>query len=89
MRDQDAPGLQLMVVNEGSSERGVNVARGSKKRHSITAALEEDATVIKLVVVGSSSKPKPKKRKQEGLMRTSIRGSIPPPPATAPKGVGK
>ncbi|GJZ38164.1 putative reverse transcriptase domain-containing protein, partial [Tanacetum coccineum] len=89
MRDQDAPGLQPAVIDEGSSERGVNVAGGSKKRHSITAALEEDVTVIKLVVIGSSSKPEPKKRKQEGLRRTSTRGSIPPPPTTAPKGVGK
>ncbi|GKE83520.1 hypothetical protein Tco_1557262, partial [Tanacetum coccineum] len=70
---------RLKAVDDNDQERGVNVDGGSKKRHSIIAALEEDANVIKLVVVGSSSKPEPKKRKHEGLRRTSTRGSIPPP----------
>ncbi|GJT19868.1 hypothetical protein Tco_0878574 [Tanacetum coccineum] len=62
LKDQDAPGLELAVV---------------------------DATVIKLVAVGSSSKAKLKKRKQECSTWTSTRGSVPPPPVSAPKGVGK
>ncbi|GJT80288.1 hypothetical protein Tco_1054630 [Tanacetum coccineum] len=61
----------------------------SKKKCSITAALEEGATVIKLSATASSSKHESKKRKQEVPRRTSVRGRVPPPPSNAPKGVGK
>ncbi|GJR73778.1 hypothetical protein Tco_0086143 [Tanacetum coccineum] len=89
LKNQDVSGFELTVVGDGSSKHGVSVAEGFKKKLSITAALEEGATVIKLVVVGSSSKYEPKKRKQEVPKRTSATGSVPPPPAIAPKGVRK
>nr|GEX03713.1 hypothetical protein [Tanacetum cinerariifolium] len=49
----------------------------------------EGATLIKLSAAASSSKHESKKRKQEGPKRTSTRGSVPPPTATAPKGIRK
>ncbi|GKD74720.1 hypothetical protein Tco_1333002, partial [Tanacetum coccineum] len=88
-KNQDVSGFELTVVGDGSSKHGVSVAEGFKKKLSITVALEEGATVIKLAVVGSSSKYEPKKRKQEVPKRTSAMGSVPPPPVIAPKGVRK
>ncbi|GJU93409.1 hypothetical protein Tco_1318165 [Tanacetum coccineum] len=88
-KNQDVAGFELVLVGDSPLDQGAAVAEGSKKRRSITAALEEGATVIKLAVVGSSSKHESKRRKQEGPRRTSSRGSVLALPSTAPKGVGK
>nr|GEV76406.1 hypothetical protein [Tanacetum cinerariifolium] len=49
LRDKGLMGRELMVVGESCSEQDVLVVEGSKKRHSITKALEEEATVVRPV----------------------------------------
>nr|GEX55652.1 hypothetical protein [Tanacetum cinerariifolium] len=43
--DKGVSGLELAVVGEGCSDQNVIVVEGSKKKRSITKALEEKATV--------------------------------------------
>ncbi|GJY92727.1 hypothetical protein Tco_0508509 [Tanacetum coccineum] len=62
--NKDIAGLELTVVGDSSSKKGAGAAEGSKKRHSITAALEEGASVIKLVLVA----PQSKRLKSESMM---------------------
>ncbi|GJZ85741.1 hypothetical protein Tco_0651080 [Tanacetum coccineum] len=59
-------------------DEDISVARSYKKKRSIIAELEEGATIIKLIAVGSSSKHEPKRSKQKGPRRSSARGSVPP-----------
>nr|GEV43201.1 hypothetical protein [Tanacetum cinerariifolium] len=72
--------LELAVVGEGCSDQNVVVVEGSKKRRSITEALEEEATVVR---------PMSKKKKNDGPRRMSARGNVPRPPPAASKGVSK
>ncbi|GKA21759.1 hypothetical protein Tco_0707721 [Tanacetum coccineum] len=71
LKDKGVSGLELAVVGEGCSDQNVVVMEGSKKRRSITEALEEEATVIR---------PMPKKKKNDGPKLMSARGNVPPPP---------
>ncbi|GJU77875.1 hypothetical protein Tco_1274945 [Tanacetum coccineum] len=70
LKNQDVVGFELAVVSDSPSDQGIGVVKSSKKKRSITAALEEGATVIKLDAVGSSSKHESKKQKHEGPRRT-------------------
>ncbi|GKC56443.1 hypothetical protein Tco_1084041, partial [Tanacetum coccineum] len=79
-RDKGLIGHELVVVGESCSEQDVLAVKGSKKRRSITEALEEEATVVS---------PVSKKKKPEGSRRMSVKGSVLPLPITTPKGVGK
>ncbi|GJT16687.1 alpha-dioxygenase 1-like protein [Tanacetum coccineum] len=88
-KNKEVSGFELAVVGGGPLEPDIGVVGSFKKKRSITAKLEEGAIVIKLTAVGSSSKHEPKRRKQEGPKRVSERVSFPPPPAIAPKGIGK
>ncbi|GKB52293.1 hypothetical protein Tco_0903046 [Tanacetum coccineum] len=76
-RDKGVMGHELVVVREGCSEQDVMAVRPSKKRRSITEALEEEATVVR---------PVSKKKKSKGSRRLCARGSVPPLSVTAPKG---
>ncbi|GKD06646.1 hypothetical protein Tco_1181620 [Tanacetum coccineum] len=58
LKNQDVVGFELAVVGDSPSDQGIGVVESSKKKCSITAALEEGATLIKLDDVGSSSKHK-------------------------------
>ncbi|GJU63980.1 hypothetical protein Tco_1245815 [Tanacetum coccineum] len=89
LNDKDVSSLELAIVGEGFSGKNADVAKGSKKRHSITEALEEEDMVVTPVGGDNSSRPMPKKKKLEGQMRTGMRGSVPPLPTTALKGIGK
>nr|GEV38609.1 hypothetical protein [Tanacetum cinerariifolium] len=79
-RDKGVMGYELVAVGEGCSKQDVMAVEGSKKRRSITEALEEKDTMVR---------PVSKKKKPEGSRQMSVRGSVPPLPVTAPKGVGK
>ncbi|GJT85308.1 hypothetical protein Tco_1067025 [Tanacetum coccineum] len=68
-------------------DQGMVAAEG--KKCSITADLEDGVIVVRLSTIGRSSKLEGKKQKQECPRRTSLRGSVPPLPTSAPKGVGK
>ncbi|GJS04525.1 hypothetical protein Tco_0321033 [Tanacetum coccineum] len=76
-RDKGVMGHELVVVGEGCFEQDVIAVRPSKKRRSITEALEEEATVVR---------PVSKKKKSKGSRRLCTRGSVPPLSVTAPKG---
>nr|GEU68056.1 hypothetical protein [Tanacetum cinerariifolium] len=78
-KNQDV-GLELAVVEDDPYDQGAGVGEGSGKKRSITATLEEGDSKVKSVVAGSSSRHEAKKRKQEGLRRTSSRGSPIPDP---------
>ncbi|GJV14525.1 hypothetical protein Tco_1359848 [Tanacetum coccineum] len=56
LKNQDVVGFELAVVGDSPSDQGIGVVESSKKKRSITTALKEGATVIKLDAVGSSSK---------------------------------
>nr|GEU77501.1 hypothetical protein [Tanacetum cinerariifolium] len=62
-RNEDITGLKLTVVGDSSSEQGAGVAKGSKKRRSITGAIKEGATVTSLLLVA----PQSKRLKREGM----------------------
>ncbi|GKE51320.1 hypothetical protein Tco_1486476, partial [Tanacetum coccineum] len=79
---------RLKAMDDDNQGESSSVSKNKEKR-SITAELEEGATIIKLTAVGSSLKHEPKRRKQKGPKRASTRGSVPPLPTTTPKGVGK
>nr|GEY13482.1 hypothetical protein [Tanacetum cinerariifolium] len=88
-KNKDISGLKLAVIGEGFSRQNADVDEGSKKRCLITEALEEEATIVRLVTGDNSLRPMFKKRKPKGPRRTSTRGSVPLLPTTAPKGAGK
>ncbi|GKF58702.1 hypothetical protein Tco_0172239, partial [Tanacetum coccineum] len=73
-KNQDVAGLELAIFNDSPSDQGEGVAEGSRTKHSIIAALEEGAAMIRVTASGSSSKHEAKRRKQEGPRRTP-RGS--------------
>nr|GEU38961.1 hypothetical protein [Tanacetum cinerariifolium] len=73
LKDKDVSSLELAVVGEGFSGQNADVAKGFKKRRSITEALEEEATVVRQVAGDNSSRTVPKKRKPKGPRRTSTR----------------
>ncbi|GKB80390.1 hypothetical protein Tco_0947285 [Tanacetum coccineum] len=79
-KDKGVLGFELVVVGEGCSNQSFIIVEDSKKRRSITEALEEEATVMK---------PVSKKKKSEGPRRMSVSGNVPPLPTAAPKDVGK
>nr|GEX85263.1 hypothetical protein [Tanacetum cinerariifolium] len=79
-RGKGVIGYELVAVGEGCSEQDVMAVEGSKKRRSITEALEEKDTMVR---------PVSKKKKPEGSRQMSVRGSVLPLLVTAPKGVGK
>nr|GEW98287.1 hypothetical protein [Tanacetum cinerariifolium] len=49
LKNKDVSGFKLAVVGEGCSGQSVDVAKSYKKRCLITKALEEEATVMRLV----------------------------------------
>ncbi|GJR20503.1 hypothetical protein Tco_0969030 [Tanacetum coccineum] len=80
-KEKGFSGFELVVVGEGIPGQSASVVReGSKRRRSITESLKEEATVVKMMS---------KKKKPEATRQMSTRGSIPPPPATVPKGTRK
>ncbi|GJV82229.1 hypothetical protein Tco_1518099 [Tanacetum coccineum] len=79
-KDKGMLGFELVVVGEGCSNQSFIIVEDSKKRRSITEAVEEEATVMK---------PVSKKKKSEGPRRMSVSGNVPPLPTAAPKDVGK
>ncbi|GJX01848.1 hypothetical protein Tco_0185761 [Tanacetum coccineum] len=81
LKDKGVFDLELAVIEEGNPGQSASVAReGSKRRRSITESLEEEATMVKVMS---------KKNKLEVPRWMSVRGSVPPPLVTVPKGVGK